>query len=217
MRTFPWINTSWKCPELCVSIRIIGMVHNHINQPVAELLTRALITSRLDPCNSWPQQNAAKTTPAITKHCCQTCHALQEIYSHHTILKQLHWLPIEQRIIFKSLMFVFKTINSVSPTYLCSLVKPYKPLLGNMHSANQLPLTEHKSKNSWGARLFTVSTAKTWNTLPNNIRASATISVFKTALKTHRSFQSLLWVIYVDFSWTCSGRIDCIHFMTLIF
>ena len=99
-----------------------------------------------------------------------------------TILKQLHWLPIEQRIIFKISMFVFKTILGVSPSYLCSLVKPYKQLFGNMRSANILLLTEHKSKNSCGARSFTVSTAKAWNTLPNNIRASTTISVFKTAL-----------------------------------
>ena len=95
---------------------------------------------------SRPQQNAAKTTPAITKHCCQTCHAL---FTHITpVLKQLHWLPIEQRIIFKISMFVFKTIHGVSPTYLCSLVKPYDPFRGNTRSANKLLLTEHKSKNS---------------------------------------------------------------------
>ena len=36
----------------CVSIRNIGMILRHINQPVAELLIHALITSRLDTCNS---------------------------------------------------------------------------------------------------------------------------------------------------------------------
>ena len=76
-------------------------------------------------------------------------------------------------------MFVFKTIHGVSSTYLCGLVKLYEPLRGNMRCANNLVnllLTEQKSKNSRGARSFTVSAA-------NNIRASAT--VFKTALKTH--------------------------------
>ena len=37
---------------VCISIRNIGMIRKHINQPVAELLTHALITSRLDACNS---------------------------------------------------------------------------------------------------------------------------------------------------------------------
>ena len=52
-----------------VSNRNIGMIRKHINQPGAELLTpRSLL---LD----WT--GAAKTTPAITKHCCQTLHPLQ--------------------------------------------------------------------------------------------------------------------------------------------
>ncbi|KAK2151443.1 hypothetical protein NP493_2622g00003 [Ridgeia piscesae] len=148
------------------------MIRKHINQPFAELLTHALITSRLDTCNSLLHGLKLVT--------------LSRKFTHITpILKQQHWLPIEQRIIFKMPMFVFKTIHGASPTYLCSLVKPYEPLRGNIRSANKLLLTEHKSKNSWGARSFTVSAAKAWNTLPNKIRASATISVFKSALKTH--------------------------------
>ena len=37
---------------VCVSIRNIGMIRNLINQPVAELLTHALITSKVNTCNS---------------------------------------------------------------------------------------------------------------------------------------------------------------------
>ena len=58
------------------------------------------------------------------------------------------------------------------PTVFCSLVKPYALLRGNMRSANKLLLTEHTHKNSLGARSLTVSAAKAWNTLPNNIIAS---------------------------------------------
>ena len=173
---------------VCISIRNIGMIRKHINQPVAELLTHALITSRLDTCNSLLHglnktqlirlqrlQNTAARLVTLTRKC-----------THITpILKQLHLLPIEQRIVFKISMFVFKTIHCVSPVYLCNLVKVYEPLRGNMRSANKLLLTEHKCKNSWGARSFTVSAANVWNTLPNTIRASATVCVFKTALKTH--------------------------------
>ena len=36
----------------CVSIRNIGMIRKHINQPVVELFTHPLIISRLDSCNS---------------------------------------------------------------------------------------------------------------------------------------------------------------------
>ena len=109
---------------VCISIRNIGMIRKHINQPVAELLTHVLITSRLDACNSLLHglnktqlirlqrlQNTAARLVTLTRKC-----------THITpILKQLHWLPIEQRIVFKISMFVFKTIHCVSPVYLCNL------------------------------------------------------------------------------------------------
>ena len=152
---------------------------------------------------SRPQQNAAKTTPAITKHCCQTCQALQEMYSRYT---HLHTTPLATNRIENHLqkisMFVSKTIHGVSPTYLCSLVKPYEPLRGNMRSANKLLLTEHKSKNSLGARSLTVSAAKVWNTLPNNISPRATIRIFKTTLKTH-----LLKAYFEKYMWTFPGHV----------
>ena len=120
------------------------MIRKHINQPVAELLTHALITCRLDTCNSLLHglnktqlkrlqrfQNTAARLVTLSRKC-----------THITpILKQLHWLPIEQRIIFKISMSVFKIIHGVSPAYLCSLVNLYEPLRGNMRSANKLLLT----------------------------------------------------------------------------
>ena len=108
---------------VCISTRNIGLIRKHINQPVAELLTHALITSRLDTCNSllhglnttelkrlkWLQNTAARLVP-LSRKCADIT----------PVLKHLHWLPIEQRIIFKISMFMFKTIHGVSPTYLCS-------------------------------------------------------------------------------------------------
>ena len=38
--------------DVRVSVRHIGMIRKHINQPVAKLLTHALITSRLHTCKS---------------------------------------------------------------------------------------------------------------------------------------------------------------------
>ena len=136
---------------VCVSIRNIGIIRKHINQPVAELLTHALITSRLDTCNLL-LHGLNKTQLKRLERLQNTAARLVTLsrkFTHITpILKQLHWLPIEQRIIFEISMFVFKTIRGVLPTYLCSFIKPYEPLRGNMRSANKLLLTEHKSKKS---------------------------------------------------------------------
>ena len=37
-------------------------------------------------------------------------------------LKELHWLPIQQRIDFKILILVFKSLNKQTPKYLQELI-----------------------------------------------------------------------------------------------
>ena len=34
------------------------------------------------------------------------------------LLKELHWLPVEQRIIFKILLLTFKALNNLCPSYI---------------------------------------------------------------------------------------------------
>ena len=42
-----------------------------------------------------------------------------------------------------------------------------------------------------------------------------TAESYRTVSTEHTYVLSLLSVLHVDFPWTCSGRVDCIHFMTL--
>ena len=44
-------------------------------------------------------------------------------YDHITpILKELHWLPVEERIIFKNLLLVKKILSNEAPLYLSDFV-----------------------------------------------------------------------------------------------
>ena len=102
---------------VCVSIRNFGMIGKHINQPVGELLTHALITSRLDTCNSLLHglnKTQLKRLQRLQNTAARLFTLSRKLPHITPILRQL------QRIMF---MFVFKTIHGVSPTYLCSLFK----------------------------------------------------------------------------------------------
>ena len=47
-------------------------------------------------------------------------------FSHITdILKDLHWLPIRQRITFKILPLTYQAYHNTAPDYLCELITPY--------------------------------------------------------------------------------------------
>lgn len=43
------------------------------------------------------------------------------------VLRDLHWLPVDQRIVFKILLFIYKAPNGLAPFYLSDLVKFYAP------------------------------------------------------------------------------------------
>ena len=43
------------------------------------------------------------------------------------LLMELRWLPIEQRVEFKILLYVFKIVNDMAPSYLQDLLELYRP------------------------------------------------------------------------------------------
>jgi len=46
-------------------------------------------------------------------------------YEHITpLLKELHWLPVEQRIVFKIPLLTFKALHNLSPSYIRDLLQP---------------------------------------------------------------------------------------------
>ena len=99
-------------------------------------------------------------------------------------LRELHWLPVESRIIFKILLLVYKSLNNVAPANINSLLKNYKPSR-NLRSVDQGLLTVPRS-NQWtyGNRTFSVAAPKLWNALRLDIRNSGSITLFKCKLNT---------------------------------
>ena len=44
-------------------------------------------------------------------------------YDHITpVLMQLHWLPIEQRIVYKIILVTFKALNGLAPQYIADMI-----------------------------------------------------------------------------------------------
>ena len=101
-------------------------------------------------------------------------------------LKELHWLPMEQRITFKILLLTFKALNNFCPSYISDLLETYKPTtcrsLRSM-SRNLLVIPRSKLK-SYGNHAFSVSAPKLWNDIPEIIKCSVDLNAFKRNLKT---------------------------------
>ncbi len=169
-------------------LRNIARIRRFLTPAAAKLLIHAYVISRLDFMNSQlyglPQyqilrlqrvQNiAARLIFRKTK------------YEHVTpLLKELHWLPIEKRILFKILVFVFKALNNTAPDYISQYLIKYKPTRALRSNSDTCLLVENKTLNSFGSRAFAFYAPKEWNSLPLAVRASKNLQCFKKQLKTY--------------------------------
>ena len=90
-------------------------------------------------------------------------------YDHITpVLRDLHWLPVRQRIIFKQAMTVFKGMHGLALLYLADDCVLASSVAGRRHlrSANTRTLVLRRTKTAIGTREFAVSAAVVWNSLP---------------------------------------------------
>ncbi|KAK0151427.1 hypothetical protein N1851_007280 [Merluccius polli] len=101
------------------------------------------------------------------------------------ILQQLHWLPIKHRIEFKILLFTFKAIHNLAPSYLSDLLHVATPSR-TLRSSASIHLTVPSARlNTMGSRAFSRSAPRLWNSLPPQLRNMDSLHLFKSTLKTH--------------------------------
>ena len=111
-------------------LRNLGFIRKYLTKSAAEQLIHALISSRLDFCNSlfcnFPQKEM------IRMQRLQNCAARLLTYTKKTmhitpVLRSLHWLPVHKRITFKILLLVYRSLHKLAPSYLQNTLNVYKP------------------------------------------------------------------------------------------
>ena len=153
----------------------------------ARSVVQALITSRLDYCNSL-LANLTNTQMKRLKSIQHTAARLvtrTPLREHITpVLKQLHWLPVGCRITYKLMVLVYKCVNGTAPAYLCRLIQP-KCRDSRLRQPSDLELHRPVPKKAIGTTAFGFVGPDRWNKLPERLRESASLNIFKRDLKTH--------------------------------
>ena len=149
----------------------------------------AFVTSRIDSCNAlkFGLPNFLIQRLQYVLNSAARVIARSRKFDHITpLLIELHWLPVEQRmhVIFKILLFTFKVINALAPSYLSELLEAFVPMR-MLRSSSQLLLLEPKfNLKTYGSHVFSVCAPRLWNSLPLEIRKRDSIDTFKRKLKT---------------------------------
>ena len=119
------------CKSAFYHLRKIRLIRKHLTFDSAQVLVQALVTSKLDYCNSLlyglPKnvdkqlqrlQNAAACVVTLSS---KFCHITP-------VLANLHWLSIYLRIELKILIVICKTFHGHDPTYIKDLLQCYLPV-----------------------------------------------------------------------------------------
>lgn len=180
------ISATVRCAN--IGIRNIGRIRKYLSTDTARLYTQLLIMSRLDFCNSLliglpaaaisPLQRVQNSAARLVTRTRKSVHITP-------ILRDLHWLPVSQRIQFKVLVLVFKALHHLAPEYLCELVSA-RGQSRVLRSSGSVRL--HMPKTcipTYGDRAFSVAGPMLWNQLPTGLTSCTDLTTFKALLKTH--------------------------------
>ena len=176
-----------KTCSLCYfHVRKIANIRNYLSEESAAQLVHAMITSRIDYCNS--------LLAGVPDYDIKRLQRLQNIAarimtrsprwtSASELLKRLHWLPVKQRIAFKTLLLTYKALHGLAPLYISNLLSRYDPVR-TLRSSESYMLDVPRTFNNFGDSAFSYNAAVLWNSLPDFIRLSSNVSLFKCRLKT---------------------------------
>ena len=122
------------CRSTHFHIRNIGKIRNLLSYEACSTIIHTLISCRLDYCNSILYNVPKSKTDRLQRIQNQCARILTKSprREHITpVLIKLHWLKIQDRIIYKMLMLTYKSYYNMAPPYLCELIKIKKYSLGN--------------------------------------------------------------------------------------
>ena len=182
----PQVIAMWK--SAFYRLRKIKLIRKHLTFDAAQLLVQALVTSKLDYCNSLlygltknvnkqlqRQQNAAARVVTLSS---KFCHITP-------VLANLHWLSIYLRIEFTILIVTSgKPLHGLAPAYIKDLLQSYLPARDLRSSKKNLLVVPAFNINSYGRRALSVSAPLLWKSLPQHIRNAGSLDIFKRQLKT---------------------------------
>ena len=179
-----------KCRKAMYALHRIRSIRSHLGKECLLQIIQSLVISQLDYCSSllYGVPNTSLTKLQRVQNFAAKLILNKTKYDSSTAcLKELHWLPIKYRILFRLLCVCFKCVHGQAPSELVGYFKVRQSSRYNLRaSSGSVSFVVPKTNSvTFGDRAFSVAGPLEWNRLPNNIRISDSFEGFKNKLKTH--------------------------------
>ena len=164
-----------------VTLKRLHQVKGFLSKEYLQQLSSSLILSPIDYCNSlyYGVNSALMQKLQHVQNCAEKLVLKQRIPAGgmDRALKNLHWLEVKFRCIYKLLLIVHNCVHDRAPAEIISLVVHYAD------SSRTMNLRESKCSNKYGVRALSHVGPKMWNLLPPYVRDVSVTLDFKKALK----------------------------------
>ena len=175
------------CSSCFYHMRDLRRIRSHLDLDSAELLATALVSTRLDYCNSLLYGTADIELTRLQRVQNQLARLVTKsppFTRSIPLLRSLHWLPVRFRILFKINLLTYKTLCEEQPVYLHSMLVALIPFR-SLRSNNDNSLSVPRVKTNTDARVFHSCAPSLWNNLPLSAHSASAVATFKKYVKTH--------------------------------
>lgn len=185
------LNFDQHITEVCRScnfhLRALRHIRPSLTMDAANTLACSIVASRLDYCNSillgLSDYNISRLQRIQNNLARVVCRSPARSNA-NSLLQRLHWLPVAQRIKYKTGVLTYTAINTGSPAYLAELLTKPQSSRTLRSSADTMRLTVPQTKTATAARAFRAAAPKMWNELSLATRSAPVLESFKRQLKT---------------------------------
>ena len=163
-------------------LKDIGRIKRCLERSHIESLVHAVVSHRLDYCNSLLMNISRENIYKLQKvqnAAARLILSRKRRESASLALKQLHWLGIDARIMFKILLLVHKVLRGKCSDNLQLRYKGF-----NGRPEDYLMLETPNYRTTYGRRIFAYTGSRLWNALPVHVRAEEDTQKYKKDVKT---------------------------------
>ena len=183
------------CKSCFVQLCDFRHVRRFLTHDASVLVANALVSSRLDYCNSLFRSLSKfnlRNVQCIQNSAARIISNTSRYTSITPVLKKLHWFPVEHRSVFKIATLVYKFLHTGFTKYFAPYISSYSSSYStrcNQSGGNFLVIPKfqpsvHKSVKQFGCS-FAFDATTVWNALPEEICVSPSLASFRKRLKTY--------------------------------
>ena len=175
------------CNSCIYHIRDLRRIRRHLDLDSAKLLANALVSSRLDYCNSLLSGIAETDLTKLQRILNRLARVVTKsppFTRSVPLLRSLHWLPVKYRVHFKICLLTYKALHEEQLVYLHSFIATSLPSR-SLRSNRRITLSIPRIRTNTGARAFSSCAPFLWNSLSVSVRSATSVATFRRRLKTY--------------------------------